>query len=127
MQKSRMTILNKDGFKLPYLGRPKFIELMKMGLEFERGRNIFYIRNLNRAEEIKDSLSEILNQEIAFLQTCLICGKEFLCLECKYYEMCSSRDLPFHCVCKNCSIQSDLYDRYVKKTKDEQIRNNLKL
>ena len=64
MQKSRMMILNKDGFKLPYLGRPKFIELMKMGLEFERGRNVFYIRDLNRSEEIKDSLSEILNQEI---------------------------------------------------------------
>lgn len=126
MQKSKK-ILNKDGFKLPYLGRTKFIELMKMGLEFERERNIFYIRDLNRAEEIKDSISEILNQEIAFLQTCLICGKEFLCLECKYYETCSSRDLPFHCVCKNCSIQSDLYDRYVKKTKEAQIRNDLKL
>ncbi len=117
MQKSRMRILNKDGFKLPYLGRNKFIELMKTGLEFERGRNIFYIKDLNRAEEIKDALSEILNQKIAFPQTCLICGKEYLCLECKYYETCSSRDLPFHCVCKNCSIKSNLYDRYVKNRK----------
>lgn len=112
-----MRVLNKDGFKLPYLGRDRFIELMKMGLEFERGRNIFYVRDLNRAEEIKDALSGILKKEIAFPQTCLICGKEFLCLECKYYETCPSKDLPFHCICKDCSTKNDLYNRYVEKSK----------
>lgn len=109
-----MKVLNKDGFKLPYLRRDDFIELMKTGLEFKRGKNLFYIRDLNRAEEIKDALSEILNEEVAFPQTCLICEKEFLCLECKHNEACTSRDLPLHCICKNCSTKSDLYDRYIE-------------
>lgn len=115
MQKLRMMVLNKDEIELPYLETDKFKELMRMGLGYEHG--VFYIRDLNRAEEIKDALSEILNREITFPQTCLICGKEFLCLDCKYNETCSSRDLPFHCVCKNCSAKSDLYDRYVEKSK----------
>lgn len=115
MQKPKMRVLNKDKIKLPYLKRYKFRELMNMGLGYERG--IFYIRDLNRAEEIKDALSEILNEEIVFSQTCLICGKEFLCTECKYYDSCSSRDLPFHCICKNCSQKNELYERYVEKQK----------
>ena len=48
MHKPRMRVLDKNGFKLPYLGRDKFIELMKTGLEFDRGRNVFYIRDFNR-------------------------------------------------------------------------------
>jgi len=108
-----MRILNKDKIKLPHMERNKFIKLMKTGLGYERG--FFYIKDLNRAEEIRDALSEILNEEIAFSHECIICEKEFLCLKCKYYETCSSRDLPFHCICKNCSVKSDLYDRYVEK------------
>jgi len=110
-----MRVLNKDEFKLPYLGKEKFGQLMKIGLEYERG--LFYIRNISNIESIKDALSEILNEKVVFTQRCLICGKEFLCLDCKYYETCSSRDLPFHCICKKCSDKDDLYDRYVEKSK----------
>ena len=97
------------------MGKDKFIELIKRGLEYEHG--VFYIKDLNRVEKIKDILSDILNAEIAFPQTCLICGREFLCLECKYYEVCESRDLPFHCICKNCYEEKELYDLCVRKGK----------
>lgn len=110
-----MRILNKEGFKLPYLGTDRFKELTRIGLSYKRGS--FFIRDLNNIEKIKDALSNILNEEVVFTQTCLICGKEFLCTECKYYSSCPSRDLPFPCVCKNCSQNNDLYERYVEKDK----------
>ncbi|MCK5625896.1 hypothetical protein KAI11_03480, partial [Candidatus Bathyarchaeota archaeon] len=66
-------------------------------------------------EEIKDALSEILNEEVRFPQTCLICGNEFLCIKCKYYKSCSSRDLPFQCICKKCSVKNT-YDQYLEKS-----------
>ena len=110
-----MRVLKKQGFKLPYLGRDKFIELTRRGLGYERGS--FFIRDLNNAENIRDILSEILNEKIVFTQTCLICGKEFLCTDCRYYDACPTRDLPLHCICENCSQKNDLYERYVERGK----------
>jgi hypothetical protein len=110
-----MKALNKQGFKLPYIGTDGFKELRRAGVNYERGR--FSIGELNNVENVKLLLSEILGEEIAFTQTCLICGKEFLCSECKYYDSCPSRDLPFHCICKSCSKKNKLYDRYVERDK----------
>jgi len=110
-----MKVLNKKGFRLPYMGTDRFRELTRMGVEYERGS--FFIRNLNNVESIKDALSEILSERIAFTQTCLICGKEFLCTDCKYYDACLTRDLPFHCICKKCSQKNDLYEQCVERGK----------
>jgi len=108
-------ILKKNRIKLPYLGRDKFIELTRIGLGYEQGS--FFIRDFNNIENIIQLLSEILNEKIVFTQTCVICGKEFLCTECKYINTCSTRDLPLHCLCENCSQKNNLYKRYVEKNK----------
>ena len=90
-----------------------------MGLGYNQGK--FYIKDFNKVDNLKDVLSNILNEEVVFSLTCFICGKDFICLECKYYEVCLSRDLPFYCICKKCSIKNDLYDRY-----QEESNNKLK-
>lgn len=112
MQNSKIRILNKNEIKLPYMKRSKFVELIRMGLGYEHG--IFHIVDFNRVEEIKDALSEILNKEIIFSQICIMCGNEFLCIKCKYYRTCLSKDLPFHCICKKCSVKNT-YDQYLEK------------
>jgi hypothetical protein len=108
-----MKTLHKRRFKLPFIGTEQFRELMQIGVSYRQG--FFYISNLNNVEKIVDSLSEILKEEIGFIQTCNICDKEFLCTECKYYESCPSKNLPFNCICKTCSQQKNLYEQYVQR------------
>ena len=40
------------------------------------------------AENILDTLSQTLNEEVVFAQNCLICEKELLCADCRYHEAC---------------------------------------
>jgi hypothetical protein len=106
-------ILNKQRFRLPYLGKEGFRELQRIGIGYRGG--VFYIRDFNNAEKIAVSLSNMLNEDVIFTQTCLICQEEFQCLECKFNLSCPSRDLPFICVCKKCYRIKDLYDRCVRE------------
>ena len=108
-----MKTLHKQRFKLPFIGRERFRELTKMGVSYQQG--FFYISNLNNVEKIVDALSEILKEEVIFTQKCNICDREFLCGECSYYDSCPSKNLPFRCICKECSQQKYIYEQYVQR------------
>lgn len=98
-----MVVLNKRAFKLPRVEKEKFVLLMRLGLEYDRVNGTYCISSYNNIEKLTDTISEILKDDnISFTQSCLICGKDFPCQECKYIEMCSTKNLPFHCVCSNC-------------------------
>ena len=107
-----MHILNKRGFRLPRLEKEKFVELMREGLGYQNG--FFFVKDY-KSEKILSSLSAVLEERVGFTQTCAICKKEFPCEDCKYYGVCPTRDLPLHCLCQNCRLESDLYERYVSK------------
>ena len=96
-----MVVLNKKSFKLPYMDKEKFILLLRLGLE--RNQSSFSIKNYNNIDKLVDTISSVLNGEkIVFLQSCLMCGKDFACSDCKYYDLCATRDLPFQCICSQC-------------------------
>jgi hypothetical protein len=97
-----MVVLNKKGFVLPRVGREKFIRLMKLGLEYDRNKGTFSISRFDNIEGILDTVSSILNDEVIFLQNCLMCNKDFPCSDCKYEEVCETKNLPFQCVCMQC-------------------------
>jgi hypothetical protein len=98
-----MIVLNKKGFKLPRVEKDKFILLLRLGLAYNREQGTYSISNLNNIEKLTDALASILNTgKVSFTQTCITCSKDFACSECKYYELCETRDLPFHCVCTQC-------------------------
>jgi len=98
-----MTVLNKKAFRLPRLEKEKFVLLMRLGLSYDRTSGTFSVNNCNNIEKIVDVLSEILHEKnLSFTQTCAVCGKDFPCDECKYYELCETRDLPFSCICGKC-------------------------
>ena len=98
-----MKTLQKKGFKLPFIGRARFTELKKWGLKYTRG--FFVISNLNHVERIMNLLSEVLKEEVRFIQTCYLCDTEFLCVDCNHYDSCPSRDLPLQCICLLCAQQ----------------------
>ncbi|MBT8172270.1 hypothetical protein KJN74_05310 [Candidatus Bathyarchaeota archaeon] len=99
-----MVVLNKRSFLLPRIEREKFIRLLRLGLEYDRDSGSYNIRNFDKIEEIVDTLSSILNDEVTFFQNCIICKKVFSCSNCKYHKNCGTKNLPFECVCMKCLI-----------------------
>jgi hypothetical protein len=98
-----MVTLNKKAFKLPRTEQEKFKLLMRLGLTYDRHAGTFKVSNCNNIEKLLDVLSEILNDKnVSFTQTCLSCGKDFPCLECRYFELCETKNLPFSCFCGKC-------------------------
>lgn len=106
-----MVVLNKKSFRLPRMEKDKFVLLLKLGLQYDRASGTFRVENYNNIEKAIDAISEILNDKnVGFKQSCLICGKDFPCIECKYYELCDTRNLPFTCVCGRCLEESGSHE-----------------
>lgn len=98
-----MVVLNKNAFCLPRVEKEKFILLLRLGLNYDRVKGTFCISSYNNIDKLIDAIAEILkDSNICFMQRCTICNKDFPCQDCKYIEMCTSKNLPFHCVCPQC-------------------------
>lgn len=98
-----MVVLNKNAFRLPRVEKEKFILLLRLGLDYDKVKGTFCISSYNNIDKLMDTISEILNDSnVYFMQSCTICAKDFPCQDCKYIEMCTSKNLPFHCVCPQC-------------------------
>ncbi len=112
-----MKNLDKKGFKLPYVDSFTYRELMRLGLQYDRQQKTYSAEGLDTAgiDSVLELLSRILHDKACFEQTkqvaskkapvtqnCLVCAKKFPCEECRYYELCETRDLPLSCICGKC-------------------------
>ena len=98
-----MVVLNKKAFKLPRVEKDKFILLLRLGLDYDRVQGTFCVKSYNNIEKLTDTIANILNaNEVTFAQTCAICDRNFPCSECKYLDLCATKNLPFQCVCPQC-------------------------
>ena len=95
-------VLNKKAFKLPRVEKDKFVLLMHLGCDYNRVQGVFSIKSYNNIEKLLDTISGVLGTEVVFLQSCTRCGKDFACGDCKYDELCTTKNLPFGCVCSQC-------------------------
>jgi hypothetical protein len=110
-----MVILNKHSFKLPRVEKVKFIRLMRLGLEYNRAQGYYCINSYNNIGKLVDAISSILNAEkVMFLQSCIICLKDFPCSNCRYADLCTTKDLPFECVCPQCLNEGRVYPDILK-------------
>jgi hypothetical protein len=110
-----MVVLNKKAFKLPRVEKDKFILLMHLGCEYNKEQGVFSIKSYNNIEKLMDSISGILDTEVIFLQNCSRCGKDFACGDCKYDELCATKNLPFDCVCPQCLRDRKHFEEYLGK------------
>jgi hypothetical protein len=112
-----MKTLDMKCFKLPYVDSQTYRELMRLGLRYDRTQKTYSVEELNSAsmDSVLELLSKILHDKACFeqttqatskpataAQTCLVCGKAFPCKECRYYELCETRDLSLNCICGKC-------------------------
>ncbi|MGP3666992.1 MAG: hypothetical protein ACKD6N_03215 [Candidatus Bathyarchaeota archaeon] len=112
-----MVVVGRKSIKLPFIGKEKFIELMKVGLGYDHATKTFYIQNLSYIDRLKATLSEIFNDEVIFAQVCLICGRVFPCSDCEFFNECKSNNYPSYCICKSCMEKPNLFTLYVSKSK----------
>ena len=110
-----VAVLNKKAFKLPRVEKEKFILLLRLGLEYNREQGVFSINNYNNIEKLMDTIASILNTEVVFLQNCTRCGKDFSCGDCKYNDLCATKNLPFSCVCPQCLRDRKQFEEYLEK------------
>jgi hypothetical protein len=108
------TVLNKKAFKLPRVEKEKFILLLHLGCEYNRELGVFSIKSYNNIEKLMDTIGGILNSEVVFLQSCIRCGKDFACGDCKYDELCTTKNLPFGCVCPQCLRDRKQFEQYLE-------------
>jgi hypothetical protein len=108
-------ILNSKGFKLPRLEREKFVNLMHLGIDYDRNTMLFSIKSYDNIEKVIDEISDILKDEVVFLQNCTRCGKAFPCKGCTYIEVCTTKNLPFSCVCPQCLRDGKQHEEYLTK------------
>jgi hypothetical protein len=115
-----MKVLDKKGFKLPYVDTQTYRELMRLGLSYDRQLRSYRAEELDesRVEEVLNLLEKILHEPVSFEQakestqskrieqTCMVCSKRFPCDECRYFELCETKSVPSSCVCGKCLEES---------------------
>lgn len=123
-----MKTISPEGFKLPFIGKDKFAELMRVGVGYDRSIGIFFLRNKSNQEVVKNVLEEILKEKIEFqtnpvskTQTCFLCDKQVVCQECEYYTHCPTKEQSFkeiglYCLCQRCAGEEESYVNYIKKS-----------
>jgi len=124
-------LLDPTGFKLPYMGKDKFIQLMRAGLSYDRSSGKFVVRRLDNLEAVEERLTGILSLPIRFAkpgqqgalagenatQECYVDGHQVPCDACEFVENCPTHavtSLKF-CLCEETVADPDGYQKYVAK------------
>ena len=108
---------DKDAFKLPYVARDDFLLLMRSGIGYDKKRRIFFIKDPNSYEAIVTSLSQVLKDEVDFLQICSVCNRVFTCRDvndttrCEHWDYCETKRFPMHCICDDCRKNPKFHEK----------------
>jgi replication factor C large subunit len=124
-------VLDPSGFKLPYMGKDKFIQLMRAGVSYDRSGGKFALRHLGNLDSVEERVSEIIGKPIKFLRPdqtaseateeilkeCFVDGRKVRCDTCEFVENCPTHiisSLKF-CLCDETLSDPEGYEKYVAK------------
>jgi replication factor C large subunit len=129
--KGPQELLDPTGFKLPYMGKDKFIQLMRAGISYDRGSGKFVVRHLDDIDAVGERLTGILSKPIRFartsedvsdggektIQQCYVDGRQVPCDKCEFAEDCPTHVIPSlkFCLCDETLADPKGYDKYVAK------------
>lgn len=130
-QKGPGEVLDPTGFKLGYMGKDKFIQLMRAGISYDRSRGMFAVRRLENLASIEERLSDILSKPVKFerpeqaaaevtgkiVKECYVDAEKIACEECEFVEDCPTHTIASlkYCLCDQTLSQPDGYSQYVAK------------
>lgn len=126
-------LLDPAGFKLPFMGKDKFIQLMRAGVKYDSAARRFSVRRMDNLDAVEQSLTEIVTNPVKFIRqnltpppqvasgkatkVCYVDGTEIVCDECEYVDDCPTRllaGLKF-CICSNTLSDPQGYEKYTSK------------
>jgi replication factor C large subunit len=126
-------ILDPTGFKLPFMGKDKFIQLMRAGLNYDRAGRRFAVRHLENLDSIEERVGEIIGRPVKFrrpeqvakasegegliVKKCYIDEVRVHCAKCAFIEDCPTHailSLEF-CLCDKSLRDVWAYQKYVEK------------
>ena len=67
--KGEAQTFDPTGFKMPYMGKDKFIQLMRAGLSYDRKAGQFVVRRLDNLDSVEQRVSEIIMKPVKFRRT----------------------------------------------------------
>ena len=95
-------MLDPADFKLPYMGKDKFIQLMRVGIKYNSSARVFSVRRMDNLDSVEESLSQIVGKPVKFVRPeliselkavsenitkmCYVDGKEISCDTCDFVE-----------------------------------------
>ena len=88
-----VAVLNKKAFKLPRVEKEKFISLMHLGWIITVNKASSPSKATTTSRNSWTQSAAFLDSEVVFLQSCTRCGKDFACGDCKYNELCTTKNL----------------------------------
>jgi replication factor C large subunit len=129
--KGPQQLLDPRGFKLPFMGKDKFIQLMRAGIAYDRSGGQFAVRKLDNLDAVEDRLTSILGKPIKFaregetpanvdeksIQECYVDGTSISCDACEFVDNCSTHTIPSlkYCLCDETLGDPEGYEKYVAK------------
>jgi replication factor C large subunit len=126
-------ILNPTSFKLPFMGKDKFIQLMRSGIRYDSANRRFSVRRMDNLDAVEQSLSLIVGKPMKFIRpdvepqprlsgdkitkVCYVDGTVISCDACEFVEDCPTHVLSglCSCICSNTILDPNGYEKYIHK------------
>ncbi len=124
-------ILDPSGFKLAYMGKDKFIQLMRAGVTYDRSGGKFAVRRLDNLDAVEERVSDILAIPVKFrrpdqaaveaegkiVKECYVDGLKISCDECEFVEDCPTHTIASlkFCLCDQTFSDPKAYEKYITK------------
>jgi hypothetical protein len=134
-QSGPQELLDPTGFKLPYMGKDKFIQLMRAGISYDRSSGMFVVRRLDSLDTVEERLAGILSRPVKFArlgeatpapegsvtQECYVDGQQVPCDKCEFLQACPTHLIPAlkFCLCDDTVADPKGYEKYVAKNTSE--------
>jgi replication factor C large subunit len=128
----REELLDPTAFKLPYMGKDKFIQLMRAGITYDKNSGSFAVRRLDNLEAAEERLTGILSRPIKFarqdqapvagqhkaIQECYVDGKPAPCDKCEFIQACPTHEITSlkYCLCEETAADPKGYEKYITKS-----------
>lgn len=126
-------VLDPVNFKLPFMGKDKFIQLMRAGLKYDSASRRFSVRRLDNLDSVEETLSQIVAKPVKFIRPdvaappqvlgeeitklCYVDETEISCGACEFVANCPTHFLPSlkTCLCSHTMSDAQGYEKYVSK------------
>jgi hypothetical protein len=124
--------LDPTDFKLPYMGKDKFIQLMRTGIKYDSASRTFSVRRMDNLDAVEENVSRIIAKPVKFIRSkaahpqvlagkitkiCYVDGTEISCESCEFVEDCPTHVLADikSCICIQTISDPQGYGNYVSK------------